>query len=157
MELVYRSSSSVQGVEQAADINNGFLDIRLGPTLSCLVAEKKIFPNHLLFWNNNRVLQPPSPFSTNSSFMFFTAYPYRRLCCCCITLASLGIYLFSATKQDKVGLSVLSRHPLFPFCSFFVHTVQRNWINRLCSREIPYVIPLPDKQKNKNKCNLIIK
>ena len=41
MELVYRSSSSVQGVEQAADINNGFLDIRLGPTLSCLVAEKK--------------------------------------------------------------------------------------------------------------------
>ena len=35
--------------------NKVFLDSRLGPTLSCLVAEKVKFQDQLLFCNNNKV------------------------------------------------------------------------------------------------------
>ena len=53
----------------------------------------------------------------------------REGCCCCRKqVAVLGIYLFSATKQDKVG-------PSLQLCCLHiqiaVHTLQRNWIFRL--------------------------
>ena len=37
------------------NVNKVFLDSRLGPTLSCLVAEKVKFPDQLLFCHNNKV------------------------------------------------------------------------------------------------------
>ena len=36
-----------------------------------------------------------------------------RLCCCGRKVADLKIYLFSATKQDRVGPSLQSRNNLF--------------------------------------------
>ena len=41
ISLVYRTSFTEQCVQQTADVNKVFLDCRLGPTLSCLVAEKR--------------------------------------------------------------------------------------------------------------------
>ena len=40
-----------------------------------------------------------------------------RICCCGRKVADLKIYLFSATKQDRVGPSLLSRNPMCTFCS----------------------------------------
>ena len=39
-------------------------------------------------------------------------------------VADLKIYLFSATKQDRVGSSLLSRNTLFTFCSL-LYTMYR--------------------------------
>ena len=39
------------------------------------------------------------------------------LCCCGREVANLKIYLLSATKQDRVGPSLLSRNPLLTFWS----------------------------------------
>ena len=36
-----------------------------------------------------------------------------RICCCGRKVADLKIYLFSATKQDRVGPSLQSRNSLF--------------------------------------------
>ena len=41
------------------NVNKVFLDSRLGPTLSCLVAEKVEFPDQLLFSHNNKVKSDP--------------------------------------------------------------------------------------------------
>ena len=54
ISLVYRSSSTVQYVQYALDVNKVFLDCRLGPTLSCLITEKGKYSNQLLFCNNNK-------------------------------------------------------------------------------------------------------
>ena len=37
----------------------------------------------------------------------------ERICCCDRKVADLKIYLFSATKQGRVGPSLLSRNTLF--------------------------------------------
>ena len=36
-----------------------------------------------------------------------------RICCCGRKVADLKIYLFFAAKQDRMGLSLLSRNTLF--------------------------------------------
>ena len=46
------------------------------------------------------------------------------ICCCGRKVADLKIYLFSATKQDRVGPSLQSRNSLFTICSL---------LYRLCS------------------------
>ena len=51
------------------------------------------------------------------------------LCCCGRKVADLNIYLFSATKQDGVGSSLLSRNPMFAFCSLLY--ILYSWISRL--------------------------
>ena len=38
-------------------------------------------------------------------------------CCCGRKVADMKIYLFSATKQDRVGPSLLSRNLMFTFSS----------------------------------------
>ena len=40
-----------------------------------------------------------------------------RICCSGRKVADLKIYLFSATKQDRMGPSLLSRNPMLTFCS----------------------------------------
>ena len=40
-----------------------------------------------------------------------------RICCCGRKVADLKIYLFSATKQDRVGPSLQSRKNLVYICS----------------------------------------
>ena len=52
-------------VQDAEDVNKVFLDCRLGPTLSCLVAKKAISTNQLLFCHNKKVIDSPFPSSTN--------------------------------------------------------------------------------------------
>ena len=126
-------------LQHAANVNTLVLDCRLGPTLSCLVAEKGKTSNQLLFCHNNKSLHSPSfllniPSSTSFTSPF-TTYPFspysftssasppwplllhldlnRGLCYCGRKIADLKIYLFSATKQDRVGPSVLSRNTLF--------------------------------------------
>ena len=44
-----------------------------------------------------------------------------RICCCGRKVADLKIYLFSATKQDRVGPSLQSRNTLFIFEACSTH------------------------------------
>ena len=53
-----------------------------------------------------------------------------RICCCGRKVADLKIYLFSATKQDRVGPSLQSRNS-FLHLQLAIQTVQLNWICRL--------------------------
>ena len=53
-----------------------------------------------------------------------------RICCCGKKVADLKIYLFSATKQDRVGPSLQSRRVCLHL-QLSVQTGQWNWICRL--------------------------
>ena len=44
-----------------------------------------------------------------------------RICCCGRKVADLKIYLFSATKQDRVGPSLQSRNSLFRSAACCTH------------------------------------
>jgi len=44
-----------------------------------------------------------------------------RICCCGRKVADLKIYLFSATKQDRVGPSLQSRNSLFTSAACCTH------------------------------------
>ena len=43
------------------------------------------------------------------------------ICCCGRKVADLKIYLFSATKQDRVGPSLQSRNTLFTYSACCTH------------------------------------
>ena len=53
------------------------------------------------------------------------------VCYCGRKVANLKIYLFCATKQDRVGPSLQSRKTFFLQLNHAVHTVQWNWICKL--------------------------
>ena len=46
----------------------------------------------------------------------------ERICCSGRKVADLKIYLFSATKQDRVGLSLQSRNSLFTSAACCTHS-----------------------------------
>ena len=115
-----------------------FLDNRLGPTLSCLVAEKKK-SQITTFCHINKSLYLPSlfpylPSSTfaTSSFSNFdcsllnptflnSSSPHSdliiKLCCCGRKVVIWEFSFLYATNQDRGGPSLQSRYALFTFCS----------------------------------------
>ena len=64
----------------------------------------------------------------------------ERICCCGRKVADLKIYLFPATKQDRVGPSLQSRNSLFTSSASCTYcTLELD----LWTREIPYATGCP--------------
>ena len=81
------------------NVNKVSMDCRLGSTLSCLVGDKAKFPNPQVFCHHN------------NSFSFSLAKlhgPDQKALLGGRQVANLGVQLFSATRQDKVGPSITS-------------------------------------------------
>ena len=148
------------------NVSIGVLDSRLGPTLSCLVAEKRLIFKSATFLQQQQSQADPrvqaprfesrpewsldldsnlGACTRGSVCTLISAW----LCCCGAKVADFKIYLFSATKQDRVGPSLLSGNTLFTFCSLLDNSrapenlkFAENW------PEMPAMCGLQDYQKS---------
>ena len=125
------------------NVNKWFLDSRLGPTLSCLVAEKSKIPKLNLFIHNNKSLYLPLLFlylqsstSSTSSFSHFACSLFnptfllspsphpdfiKKLCCCGRKVVIWEFSLFLLPSKTEWALVYCPETPCLhsaAFCTY---------------------------------------